>query len=71
MTQTLENKINSLVNEALEKGADIEGNQSLGWYLLANKKFNADDCKKLIDELSIIAKKLGKDLNIFYRGTHD
>ena len=55
---------NKIVNEALARGADIQGNQSTGFFLFPNDKFDRVMCENLIAKLDALARKEGKELNL-------
>lgn len=55
---------NEVVDEALNSGADIQGNGVLGFFIFPNEKYNRSMCYNLIERLDAFAKKEGKILNI-------
>ena len=57
-------KFNEVVEEALARGADIQGNQSMGFFIFPNDKFDRVMCKNLIARLDALARKEGKELNL-------
>lgn len=55
---------NETIDEALARGADIQGNQSIGFFLFPNDKFDRVMCENLIARLDALAKREGKKLNL-------
>lgn len=57
-------RFNEAVEKALARGADIQGNQSMGFFLFPNDKFDRVMCENLIARLDALARKSGKELNL-------
>lgn len=55
---------NKVIDDALARGADIQGNESFGFFLFPNEKFDITMCQNLIARLEVFAKKEGKTLNL-------
>lgn len=55
---------NEVVDEALARGADIQGNGAMGLFIFPNEKYDRTMCENLIARLDAFARKEGKVLNL-------
>lgn len=55
---------NEVVDEALARGADIQGNGALGMFIFPNEKYDRAMCENLVARLDAFAKREGKELNL-------